>query len=573
VSPVSKGAVDPHVRRDSLSGRVVSVESEASAKGGNGRASEDGSLDRKLARARELKERELNTREEAVKGSTLTEKGGGGGGQSFARSGSGAGSGSAGSRDQGHGTQRKSIIVDSTDDDDGGVSDAIVLDRAGPSAEAMSGYQPLTHSGGSGSATAKSTGASSNTIKGSTNHGEPDPALKGELVGEETSTIPAVTQQGNANKPITTRPTTASSSTSNGNGAATANGNNGTGSDTNNNNKPNWGSRTAVDTLQERERRLLLEIVPGKMEKTAELEKNTQFAININLAINILLIAGKGFAVITSNSVSLIASFVDSVLDLLSTVIIFITSKAIAYRSAHTIWKYPLGKKRFESLGVVIFSVLMLTSFSQVLVESVQRLMKVMRTGEEQGENPAELPVIGIVFMLITIVVKTAMWLLYRNSPSSGVRALAQDAQNDVVFNIASLLFPAVGSLLKAPALDPIGGIVLSLYIIKEWLETLASTVTRLSGAVAGKEHLARALYLVTRFRSVKAVSAFELYYSGDEVIAEADVVLPLNTPLKEAHDVCEVITYCLEVIDIERAYVHLDYHIHNPAGHLTQRG
>ncbi len=66
-----------------------------------------------------------------------------------------------------------------------------------------------------------------------------------------------------------------------------------------------------------------------------------QFAININLIINILLLAGKGVAVLSSNSVSLIASFVDSALDLLSTIIIFATSKAIAYRSWRTIYKYP----------------------------------------------------------------------------------------------------------------------------------------------------------------------------------------------------------------------------------------
>ncbi|KAE8219648.1 hypothetical protein CF319_g6695 [Tilletia indica] len=528
-SSVASGRVDPHARKDSPSGRIVSVESEASAKGGNGRASEDGSLDRKLARAREEKERSLSEREAVLK--------------------------SAKERDMAQAkatveTEERSdrlpaAAQDSTDEDDG------IVMAPGPSAlkTNMSGYQPLARSAGSAI-----------TLRGSTNTGGPDADFKGERVVAGMSTLSAAAPPATDGKdPTQARPTSSSSSSSN--------------KDNSNSSNKKWPARAAADTLQERERRLLLETVPGKMEKAAEVERGTQFAININLAINVMLIAGKGVAVLTSNSVSLIASFVDSVLDLLSTVIIFITSKAIAYRSSHTVWKYPVGKKRFEPLGVVVFSVLMLASFSQVLVESIERLMKVLRTGKGEGENPAELPTLGIVFMVITIVVKMFMWLLYRNSPSSGVRALAQDAQNDVVFNVASLLFPVAGSLLHAPALDPIGGIVLSLYIIKEWLETLGSTVTRLSGAVAGKEHLARALYLVTRFRQVKAVSAFELYYSGDEVIAEADVVLPINTALKEAHDVCEVVTYCLEVLDIERAYVHLDYHIHNPAGHLTQRG
>jgi divalent metal cation (Fe/Co/Zn/Cd) transporter len=42
--------------------------------------------------------------------------------------------------------------------------------------------------------------------------------------------------------------------------------------------------------------------------------------------------------------------------------------------------------------------------------------------------------------------------------------ALAQDAENDAVFNIFSLIFPYAGILLNSKYLDPIGGLLLSLY-------------------------------------------------------------------------------------------------------------
>lgn len=326
--------------------------------------------------------------------------------------------------------------------------------------------------------------------------------------------------------------------------------------------------------VSERERMRLLQHVPGRQEREGERERGVQFAININLAVNVLLLAGKAIAVVSSNSVSLIASLVDSALDLLSTVIIFGTSKAISYRSFHTYFKYPVGKKRFEPLGVVIFAVLMIASFCQVLVESVERLFAVMRTGAEVPGESAELPLIGIAFMVLTIIIKTFMWLIYRKSHSSGVRAVAQDAENDVVFNIASLIFPVVGSKLGWPALDPIGGICLSIYIISEWLETLTETVTKLSGAVGESQDVSRALYMILRFRSVNSVSALEVYHAGDDMIVEADVVLPHTMALKEAHDAGEVITYGMELLSgIERAYIHLDYNSRGQAGHVAQRG
>ncbi|PWN38407.1 uncharacterized protein FA14DRAFT_143465 [Meira miltonrushii] len=326
--------------------------------------------------------------------------------------------------------------------------------------------------------------------------------------------------------------------------------------------------------VSERDRMRLLQHVPGRQEREGEREKGVQFAININLAVNVLLLAGKAIAVVSSNSVSLIASLVDSALDLLSTVIIFGTSKAISYRSFHTYFKYPVGKKRFEPLGVVIFAVLMIASFCQVLVESIERLFAVMRTGTEAPGESAELPLIGIAFMVLTIIIKAFMWFIYRKSHSSGVRAVAQDAENDVVFNIASLIFPVVGSKLGWPALDPIGGVCLSIYIIAEWLETLTETVTKLSGAVGSSHDISRALYLILRFRSVNSVSALEVYHAGDDMIVEADVVLPHTMALKEAHDAGEVITYGMELLSgIERSYIHLDYNARGQAGHVAQRG
>ncbi len=72
----------------------------------------------------------------------------------------------------------------------------------------------------------------------------------------------------------------------------------------------------------------------------------------------------KGLAVLSSSSISLVASFVDSALDFLSTLIILGTSLAMGRKSERH--HYPAGKRRFEPLGVLIFSVAMIASFVQV---------------------------------------------------------------------------------------------------------------------------------------------------------------------------------------------------------------
>ena len=325
-----------------------------------------------------------------------------------------------------------------------------------------------------------------------------------------------------------------------------------------------------VWTKADRDRNDLLQNVPTHRRKM-DSDAFVRLYINANLLINFLLVVGKVIAVLSSNSVSLMASLVDSALDLLCTVVIYMTSKASAYRSWHTFYQYPVGKRRLEPLGVLIFSVLMVVSFLQVLLESIDRLWVVWR---EQTVPDTGLPQIGIVFMVLTIVIKSLMWVWCRQSDNSSVQAIAQDSENDVMFNIFSLIFPMLDKYLGWQVLDPIGGGLLSLYIISEWIATLADTTSKLTGKVASEVDVSRCLYLVSRFSLVQAISGFELYHAGDTMVAEVDVVLPLSFQLKEAHDLGEIITYCIESLSgIERAYIHLDYNPAGQSGHIGQRG
>ena len=327
----------------------------------------------------------------------------------------------------------------------------------------------------------------------------------------------------------------------------------------------------AVWTKADHERDQLLQNVPTHQRKQ-DSDALVRFYININLLLNLLLVVGKIVAVWSSNSVSLLASLVDSVLDLLCTIVIFIMSRATAYRSWHTFYKYPVGKRRLEPLGVLIFSVLMVVSFLQVLLESVSRLWD-MWLGRST-EKDLMLPTVGVVFMVMTIVTKTIMWMLCRSHKNSSMHAIAQDSENDAMFNMISLIFPILGQYLGLGILDPIGGAGLSIYIISEWVSTLADTTDKLTGKVASAQDAGRCLYLVSRFSLVKAISGFEMYHVGDTMVAEVDVVLPMSFKLKEAHDLGEIITYCIESLTgIERAYIHLDYNPSGQSGHIGQRG
>lgn len=68
-----------------------------------------------------------------------------------------------------------------------------------------------------------------------------------------------------------------------------------------------------------------------------------------------------------------------------------------------------------EPLGVVVFSVVMITSFSQILVESVQRLA-------DRSINFIDLPYLAIAAMVTTVIVKAVVWLTYRSFESTSIK-------------------------------------------------------------------------------------------------------------------------------------------------------
>jgi hypothetical protein len=139
-------------------------------------------------------------------------------------------------------------------------------------------------------------------------------------------------------------------------------------------------------------------------------------AIWVNFIANAVLLLGKIAVVITTPSMSVLASLVDAALDFLSTTIVWVTTRLIA-SSQKDQFKYPVGRRRLEPVGVLVFSVIMITSFFQVALESIQRM-----AGPDHSILELTIPALAI--MVSTVVVKGAVWVWCRMVRNSSVRAL-----------------------------------------------------------------------------------------------------------------------------------------------------
>jgi cation diffusion facilitator family transporter len=300
-------------------------------------------------------------------------------------------------------------------------------------------------------------------------------------------------------------------------------------------------------------------------ERRRQEAKKAKWAININVIANIILLAGKIVAAFYSGSLSLIASLVDSALDLLCTLIIWTTNKIVSWRLNTLQRNFPVGRKRLEPLGILVFSIIMVISFVQILQESVQKLAPLEGVAKE-------LPAIAVGAMLATIIIKGIIWIGCIPIKTTQVQALAQDCKTDVIFNTISLLFPFVGAKAHIWWLDPAGAGLLSLFIIYDWSATCFENVTRLSGQAAPSNLQKKLLYLAYRFSPVvEGIKSLTAYHAGDGIWVEFDLLFDEKTKLHRSHDVAETLQYCAEGLnEVDRAFVTTDYSSSGPTGHAT---
>ncbi|KAK3402213.1 hypothetical protein B0T20DRAFT_504655 [Sordaria brevicollis] len=293
------------------------------------------------------------------------------------------------------------------------------------------------------------------------------------------------------------------------------------------------------------------------LEEDARYKPKIKFAVNASFIVNFCLFVIQMYAAISTGSLALFATAADAFMDLVSSFVMLITSRLAARPS---IYKYPVGRKRIETLGIILFCALMTTVSIQLLIESARNL-------GSGGEHEAEgLHIIPLVFVGVAIFAKGSLMfycLHYRRFPT--VHVFFIDHRNDIVVNIFGLVMSIVGDKFVW-YLDPVGAILIALIILFSWASNAFEHVWLLVGKSAPKEFLAKLIYMtMTHDDRIVKVDTCRAYHAGQHYYVELDIVMDEDTPLKISHDVGQTLQRKLEGLAlVERAFVHVDYeHAH----------
>eukprot|EP00271_Cylindrocystis_brebissonii_P023085 TRINITY_DN9319_c0_g1_i1.p1 TRINITY_DN9319_c0_g1~~TRINITY_DN9319_c0_g1_i1.p1 ORF type:complete len:459 (+),score=93.46 TRINITY_DN9319_c0_g1_i1:530-1906(+) len=338
-----------------------------------------------------------------------------------------------------------------------------------------------------------------------------------------------------------------------------------------------FGARSALSGYYQRQNEMIdgfsemdaLEehLLPTAADAIAQdkLERSERFAIGISNTANVVLLALKVFASIESRSLAVIASTLDSLLDLLSGFILWFTARSMRKNNPY---KYPIGKKRMQPLGIIVFASVMATLGFQVLFQAGETLMK-GHDGLNSGGLESSWPWLVAIMGFATIV-KLCLFLYCTNFSNEIVQAYAMDHFFDVVTNVVGLAAALAGQAWLW-WIDPVGAIFLALYTMKNWGSTVVENVNSLTGRSAPPEYLQKLTYLCWNHHpKIILIDTVRAYTFGSHYFTEVDIVLPPDMPLQVAHDIGESLQNKLERLpEIERAFVHLDFEVsHRPEHH-----
>lgn len=286
-------------------------------------------------------------------------------------------------------------------------------------------------------------------------------------------------------------------------------------------------------------------------------QRTTRTAILASNICNAFLLCAQIYAFLSTTSLSLLAVFIDALLDMVSGLVVAFTW-SLKHRKDKI--RYPVGRRRLEPLGVIAMACLMTAATLVTLEQSIGALL-------EAKPRVLTFTISTALVLLTALATKASLFAYCHTIDDDAVQALAEDHFNDCLSNSLGLLTIILANHLVW-WVDPVGAIIISLWIIRNWSLLTLRHCDQLLGKVASPDILNLITFVACNHSAhILLVDTVRAYHVGSGIYTEVHVVLDATMPLSVAHDVGESLQNRIETLDhVERCFVHLDVEaLHSP--------
>ncbi|CAG9464346.1 unnamed protein product [Pedinophyceae sp. YPF-701] len=302
-----------------------------------------------------------------------------------------------------------------------------------------------------------------------------------------------------------------------------------------------------------------------------EVGRLAQWATVLSIASNIILLFAKGWVFFSTLSMSVLASFADSVVDLASQGVLLLAARAAHQRDA----RFPVGRTRLNTVSVMLCAGIMSVALLEVIQESIEKLWVNIR---DHTQPVLELTGYMYAIMLAATGVKLSVWIgckmALRRGKSNTLEALAIDARVDFFANTWAIGMAAAAS--RSPDqwwLDPAGGIMIAVWGLWSWGSLTNEQVNNLVGRAASEDFVQRVREVVDTHHDLVKHDSVRAYHFGESLFVELEVIMPASMTVAESHDIAVMLQHKVEALPfVERCFVHVDYTSREEAEHKVDR-
>jgi cation diffusion facilitator family transporter len=272
----------------------------------------------------------------------------------------------------------------------------------------------------------------------------------------------------------------------------------------------------------------------------------------VTILVNIFLATFKIMAGVIGHSSAMLADGAHTLSDILTTFVVLVGLK-ISSKEADK--EHPYGHEKYESIFAKILSILLLLTGIFIGYEGFKMLL---------SGNFVEPKPIALVAAFLSIIIKEGMYW-YTSKTAKKIKSISMEADawhhRSDAFSSIGTFAGVLGARLGSPALDPIAGIVVSIFVIKIGMELYIKSVKELVDESASEEIIKIIKYKTKSVEGVMDIKELKTRIFGNKIYVDLEILVDSDITVKEGHDIAENVHDKLEeeVGDIKHCMVHME--------------
>jgi len=291
--------------------------------------------------------------------------------------------------------------------------------------------------------------------------------------------------------------------------------------------------------------------------ETKQREQQSLLAINLGLAANIALAAIKTTVGILGHSPALLADGINSTSDVAYFIVVRIFVGA-ARKPADK--EHPYGHRQLESIAALVVGAFVLTTAVTIFWDAINQVYDLW-TGDSFYRGAS---IWALVVALFTVGIKILLaWYTRRigqQTSNAAISALAYDHRNDIFAASAAAVGIFFGRM-GYPWIDPLGGALVALVILRTGVEILRESSNDLMDAVPGEELRRQVTQTLHRIPAIQKVEEVQAHRFGPYLVINLTIGIDGALSVQQGDQVAEQAEQLLlREIDLLKR-VHIHYH------------